>query len=469
MLDRTRYRASVSSDVRPRNMMRYTTVTAFLALCTLAGCNEPEAKSAIVDLQVSDYAALGSAVPHLVEHGGQLHSFWRGHAEKPTKGINGLPVIRAELMRGSWKAGWNTVAYASRLDAGTWSDAARLADGDVKCDPKFVWSDARGLNLLVDLGDSTCSHLLMIDGQMRWQEIRHFPELKEGIFVPLGIQQVGDSLHVTTFSQKQLCYWRYDGRDWHGPVVIENEVKFDGTYGYFRPRLAVADSGEIHVVWNTQTNPSHVVIRDDKIVSTRSIQLSPRASKGDDIDIEALTDGRLILAYQVAEGEPEAGKEAIYTSRFIEGRWGEASAGPSGGGSVLGDPQLIARNGQALLVWRHRGETHQGGFVASGPTASFSIQDRKGSWTPSAIIKPISTDPNEGLGGSPTFYSLYSTKDGNTYITWGDDSVFVMALPKLGAEPTKVEQDGAEQPATAPESTPESNQKPQPESEARSQ
>ena len=75
----------------------------------LAGCDEPKAKSAIVDLNVSDYAALGSAVPHLVEHGGQLHSFWRGNAEKQTKQIEGLPVIQAELMRGSWKAGWNMV------------------------------------------------------------------------------------------------------------------------------------------------------------------------------------------------------------------------------------------------------------------------------------------------------------------------------------------------------------------------
>lgn len=439
-------------DVRPRNIMRHTTVTVFLALCTLAGCNEPEAKSAVVDLQVSEYAALGSAVPHLVEHGGQVHSFWRGHAEKKTKQIEGLPVIPAKLIRGSWKAGWNTVAYASRLDAGTWSHATSLADGDVKCDPKFVWSDTRGLNLLVDLGDSTCSHLLLIDGQKHWQEIRHFSELKEGIFVPLGIQQVEDSLHVTTFSQKQLCYWRYDGRSWHGPTVIEKEVKFDGTYGFFRPRLAVADSGEIHVVWNTQTDPSHVVVRDDKIVSTRSIQLSPRASKGDDIDIETLKDGRLILAYQVAEGEPEASKEAIYICRFTEGKWGEASAGPSGGGMVLGGPQLVARNGQAMLVWRHRGETRQGGFVASGATASFSIQDRTGSWTAPASIKPISTDPIAGLGGSPTFYSLYSTRDGNTYITWGDDSVFVMALPKLGAKTTKVEQGGAGQPATRSES-----------------
>lgn len=287
--------------------------------------------------------------------------------------------------------------------------------------------------MLVELGDSTCSHLLLIDEQKRWQEIRHFPELKEDIFVPLGIQQIGDSLHVTTFSQKQLCYWRYDGRDWHGPTVIEKEVRFDGTYGYFRPRLSVADAGEIHIVWNTQTDPSHVVIRDDKIVSTRSIQLTPRASKGDDIDIEALTDGRMILAYQVAEGEPEASKEAIYICRFAETQWGEASAGPSGGGMVLGGPQLVARNGQALLVWRHQGETHQGGFVASGPTASFSVQDREGSWTEPTIIKPISPDPLDRLGGSPTFYSLYCTRDGSTYMTWGDDSVFVMALPKIGA------------------------------------
>lgn len=118
--------------------MRHTTVAAIFAFCTLAGGKEPEAKSVIVDLQVSDYAALGSAVPHLVEHGGQLHSFWRGHAEKQTKQIEELPVIPGELMRGSWKAGWNTVAYASRLDAGTWSDATRLADGDIKCDPKFI-------------------------------------------------------------------------------------------------------------------------------------------------------------------------------------------------------------------------------------------------------------------------------------------------------------------------------------------
>jgi hypothetical protein len=418
----------------------------------------------IVDLQVSDYAALGSAVPHLVEHGGQLHSFWRGHSEKQTKQIDGLPVIPAELMRGSWKPGWNTVAYASRLDAGTWSDATRLADGDITCDPKFIWSDTRGLNLLVDLGDSTCSHLLLIDGQKRWQEIRHFPELKEGIFVPLGIQQIGDSLHVTTFSQKQLCYWRYDGRDWHGPAVIEKDVKFDGTWGFFRPRLAVADTGDVHVVWNTQTDPSHVVIRDDKIVSRRAIKLTPRASKGDDIDVEALPDGRLIMAYQVAEEEPEANKVAIYICRFIEGEWGEASAGPSGGGLVLGGPQLVAHEAEALLVWRHRGETHQGGFVASGPTASFSVQDREGSWTEPTIIKPISTDPLAGLGGSPTFYSLYCTREGSTYMTWGDDSVFVMALPKIGAKATKVEQGDADQPATAPESKPEGKEKPKPES-----
>jgi hypothetical protein len=223
--------------------------------------------------------------------------------------------------------------------------------------------------------------------------------------------------------------------------VIASEVEFDGTCGYFMPRLAVADSGEIHVVWNTQRDPSHIVIRDDKIVSTRSIQLSPRAGKGDDIDIEALTDGRLILAYQVAEGEPEAGKEAIYICRFIEGKWGEASAGPFGGGMVLGDPQLVAHNGEALLVWRHRGETHQGGFVASGSTASFSISEREGEWTEPAIIKPIATDPLEGLSGGPTFYTLYCTSDGKTYMTWGDDSVFVMALPKLGAKPTKIEQE----------------------------
>ena len=443
--------------------MRHTTVTAFLALCTLAGCDEPEAKSAIVDLQVSDYAALGTAVPHLVEHGGQLHSIWRGHAEKQTKQIDGLPVIPAELMRGSWKPGWNTVAYASRLDGGTWSDAARLADGDVKCDPVFVWSDTRGLNLLLDLGDSTCSHLLFSGGQKRWEEIRHFPELKEGIFVPLGIQQIGDSLHVTTFSQKQLCYWRYSGRDWHGPTVIEKDVKFDGTYGYFRPRLAVADSGEVHVIWNTQADPSHVVIRDDKIVSTRSIRLTPRASKGDDIDIEALTDGHLILAYHVAEGEIDP-KAAIYICRFSKGKWEEPSAGPPGGGMVFGNPQLVAHNGQALLVWVHQAETRSG---ASGTTASFSIQDHKGAWTEPTIIKPISTDPIADKGGRPTFYSLYCTRDGSVHMTWGDDSVFVMNLSRIGARPTKIEQDGTGQPATRPESKSEGGDKPQTKSEGR--
>jgi len=433
-------------------MRRRTFSLTFLALCSLAGCDEPEAKFAIVDLKVGDYAALGSAVPHLVEHDGRLLAFWRGHAEKETKQIDELPRIPAGLMRGSWKAGWNTVAYANRVDAGTWSDATRLAVGDVKCDPKFVWSDTRGLNLIVDLGDSTCSHLLLSDEHKHWQQIRHFPELKDAIFVPLGIQQSGDTLHVTTFSQSILCYWRYDGRDWHGPVVIEKAVRFDGTWGYFRPRLAVADTGEIHVVWNTQADPSHVVIRDDKIVARNTIELTPRVTKGDDLDVEALADGSLILAYQVDENAPEARKNAIYVCSFAEGKWGEGSAGRSGGGMVLGAPQVIAHEHEALLVWRHRGESQKGGFVASGPTASYSVRDAAGVWSAPAIVRAVSTDPIAGLSGGPTFYTLYCTSDGEVYMTWGDDSVYVMQVHKLRGEPTKVEQGGARQAPTGPES-----------------
>ncbi len=133
--------------------------------------------------------------------------------------------------------------------------------------------------------------------------------------------------------------------------MIEKDVKYDGTYGYFRPRLAVADSGEIHVIWNTQADPSHVVIRDDKIVSTRSIRLTPRASKGDDIDIEALTDGCLILVYQVADGEREANKEAIYICHYTDGKWGEASATLlEGGGSWRATTSRAQRTSSARLA-----------------------------------------------------------------------------------------------------------------------
>ncbi len=385
---------------------------------------------AVVDLDVGGFAALGTAVPHLVEHAGRLHVFWRGPVEKQTKQMPGLPMIPNDLAGGSWKEGWNTVAYACRRDGGTWSGAARLVDGDVRCDPNFVWSDGRGLNLLVEYGDGAGSHLLLGPDQKTWREIRRFPEPRDGVFVPLGIAQAGDSLHAATFSGERLCYWRYDGRDWHGPIVIENEVRFDGTWGFYRPRLAVTDAGDAHVVWNTQAEPTHVVIRNDGMVSKNAIPLTPRACKGDHLDLEALAGGRLILAYRVAEEEPAAGKNAIHTCLYVDGRWGGSSAGPAGGGTVFGSPQMVAYDGEVLLVWEHLGE--------SGSTASFSIRNRAGWWSGPAAIQ---SRPHE-FGGGPSFYNLYCTKDGNPHLAWGNGSVFTMALPKLGATPGGIGQDG---------------------------
>lgn len=417
-------------------MIRQLTASvALLALSPFAGCDESGAKSPTVDLEVGEYAALGTAVPHLVQHRGRLYAFWRGEPQKKTNPLEGLPCIPKEFMRGSRRAGGNTVVYANRLDAGRWSAARLLAAGDVQCDPAYVWSDDRGLNLIVDLGDSTCSHLLLDSGG-KWQQIRHFPELKDGIFVPLGIQQRGNELHAVTFDQAKLCYWHYDGHEWHGPLVIESEVKFDGTWGYFRPRLAVSDSGDVHVVWNTQEDPSHVIIRHDKIVSKNSIQLTPRVQKGDEVDIEALAGGGLLLAYQVAEEAVETQKNSIYVSIFKDGKWGQASPAPSGGGLVLGGPQLTTHEDEALLVWQHRTEARNGGLVASGPTASYSVRNAAGEWTQPTSLKPVSTDLSAVLGGEPTFYSLYCAADGQTYIIWGDDSIYVMKLHAFGGKPT---------------------------------
>ena len=402
---------------------------AFFAICLLLGCDKSDAMSPIVDLQVSDYLAQGTAVPLLVQYQGRLLAFWRGYTSKETKQLSGLPRIPKEFMRGSWTAGDNTAVFVNRFDAGRWSHPSMLVFGDVQCDPIYAWSDDRGLNLIVQLGDDTSSHLLL-DSQEKWQQIRHFSESKDSIFVPQGIQQHGNELHAVTFDQTKLCYWRYDGKAWHGPLVIEDKVKFNGTWGYFRPRLAVADSGDVHVVWNTQADPSHVVIRNDKIVSKKSIPLVPRVEKGDEIDVEALADGGMLLAYQVDEDAAEARQNSIYVSIFKDGKWEVTSPAPSGGGTVIGDMQLIAHEGEILLLWRHKQEVRSGGFFASGPTASYTVRNVDGVWTQPICIKPMSADPAAAadIGGEPTFYSFCCTADGQTSLIWADYTVYVTKL-----------------------------------------
>ena len=404
--------------------MRPAVGVFLLGLQCIGCCSSPDGPEvgAIVDLHTTEFASHGTHRPVFAKaDDGTIYLFWGARPSESRPNVSGVASIPPELTRGSW-AGPPTALGVSVYRDGKWLTPSILTAGDAECAPRFAWCRGHTLNVIAAMGDAGAGHLTYDTETREWQS-RLLPRPPAYTLFYHGCFESGGCVHVAGFSEESLYYVRFDGSEWADPVVICKEVHFDGLHGYYRPRLAVSDGGDVHVAWNTQTLPRHVVIRGGRVASNQDLIVTYPVSAGNDLDIAPLRQGAMLLSYRPAEGG-SLPPGAICVMEYRPGAgWTEARVLAERTGRGAGLPQLATNGDKAILSWNSRTRHSSGGWGAVGPIAGYMVRNAGGDWSDMATFVPsemaLGTIPP--LSKAPqAYYSVWCDRSGEVHLAWGN-------------------------------------------------
>jgi hypothetical protein len=385
-----------------------------------------------VDLKTHDIGGQGTHQIIITKSSsGDLYVVWRAEANKNIKNAAKTGKIPGKFMKGSWKKGWNSVVGLSIYKGSKWLTPNILVDEDVQCAPEFAWCDGDNLNLIVNMPNDTLHHLEYEPKSKEWALVQVLDNSSQYCAVYKGICVHKDAIHMVGFSRKALYYICFDGKKWNKSLAICDDVKFDGMYGFYSPRISVTDEGAVHVVWSARGTPMHTIIKDGKFTKPKRIP-TKYLIHANAVDITAYAKNKLLIAYQ-GESKKGANPNAVYVMEYDGKNWTGHTALASDSGLNLGSPQLVSHGSSILLAWWHRDSYSSGSYYVSGPVVSFMVRGVDGTWSKRKPTVGLKEEISH-LDMPGAFYTIYADTEGFVHMAWGSHTdnyyVLVTRLPK---------------------------------------
>ncbi len=407
-----------------------------LNFCSLYGCDSAGTQPAaledtaiapaqfgkVYDLKTHDLSWESTFQPSIAKsNAGTVYVLWDAKNRASHSNLDGIAKIPPEYLLGPVKREWNSVPGLSVLKEKKWLTPNVLVDGKYNCDPEYMWCQDDILHFIVRLPDDYLHHFVYDPKQNAWKKPSKINGSLDCSIMPRFVRHRKNTVHCLLWGKHGAFYTKYSENEWAKPLQLTPVAS-----GYSRPRIAIAESGEVHVMWNYENKITHAIVKDTEIKKT-TVDPAGIPIDGHEFDIVALSSSRILLAYK-AHDEVEENADALYIREWDRKKWSkpEPVIQKCGLNSVnSGALRLLSFGNSALVSW------YDG-------TVSYMVRGADRKWSKPELACEFQDKKSplhlHMLDMPDYFYSIYVDNEGFVHMAWGShtDNFYSMVtrLPK---------------------------------------